>query len=223
MDFDIITNNLKKGFDVWKENLVAYLVAMIIVTVAMYVLTYGTLTFGLLALISGSAAGLGMGLGVLVIGGLLLLLVLAPLEYGVFYMALKGTRGEKIEIGDLFYAFKSVSAYIRALIFMVVFVILCAIFSIIPFIGTLIFAVLFFYAGFIYIMTPSEGVVYALKESFNIAKDNLVITIVALLVFAVLLIIGGIVVIGTIITMPIAYIFLAYVLKELKPGIRDES
>ena len=73
-------------------------------------------------------------------------------------------------------------------------------------------------------MTPSEGVVYAFKESFNIAKDNLVITIIACIVQYVLIFIGSILLgIGLLVTAPIALIFIAYVLKELKPDLKDDS
>ena len=228
MDFDIVTNNLKKAFDVWKDNLVAYLVGMLIVVIAGAIIGSVGFMFGGAAIIAaaaaGSFAGIGMALIAMLVASILAVLITVPLTYGTFYMAIKGARGEKVEISDVFYAFKSVSAFIRALIFGIVFAVLCAIFSIIPLVGTLIFLVLFTYACYIYIMTPSEGLGYAFKESFNIAKENIVETIVVILVFAVLLIIGSLLFgIGQLITGPIAMIFVAYALKELKPEIRDAS
>jgi len=228
MDFDIITENLKKGFDHWKDNLVAYLVAMIISIVVGSIIGSIASVFGLFgfisAILSGSFAGMGMAFVGMIISLVLVICITAPLDVGLVYMAIKGTRGEKVEITDVFYAFKSMSVYIRTLIFIVVFFVLLGIFSIIPFIGTLIFMILFIYTVFIYIMTPSEGIVYALKESFNIAKDNLVMTIIALLVVLVLNFIGSIPFgLGLFITVPISFIFITYILKELKPDIKDDS
>ena len=223
MDFDIITNSLKKAFDVWKDNLVAYIIGMCIVFVAGAIIGGAGFAAILAAAAAVSYAGIGMAIVALIGASILFLLVTIPLSYGTFYMAIKGARGEKVEIGDVFYAFKSVGAYIRALSFVIVYAVLLVIFSIIPFIGTLIFMVLFIYAFYIYIMTPSEGIGYAFKESFNIAKENLVETIIVILVFMVLSMIGSLVIIGQIITTPIAMIFVAYAIKELKPGIKDES
>ena len=228
MDFDVITNSLKKGFDVWKDNLVAYIVAMILIAIIGAVL-FGIASvggaFGLVAAAAaGSYAGMGLSFAAMGVALLLCLLIVGPLAYGLYFMAIKGTRGEKVKIGDVFYAFKSVSTYIRVLIFFIVYGLLMALFSIIPIIGSIIFMILFIYTAYIYIMTPSEGIIYALKESFNVAKDNIVMTIVAVLVYYVLIFIGSLLFgIGLLVTAPIAWIFVAYVLKELKPGIKDES
>ena len=236
MDFDIITNGLKKAFNAWKDNFIAYLIgAILVVIVAAIIGGLGFLIGGgasiLDAMVNAINAGSIEGLenfGRIMIGlfsaALLFLLITVPLGFGLIYMAIKGTRGEKVEITDIFYTFKSIKVYIRTLIFLVVFLILSAIFTIIPVIGNIIFAILFIYTVFIYIMTPSEGMMYALKESFNVAKDNLVITIIALLVVLILAIIGSLLFgIGQLVTTPISLIFLAYILKELKPGIKDNS
>ena len=223
MDFDVITNNLKKGFEVWMENVVAYLVAMVLPTVLMLIVIgimwvvvfipflTGTLT--------GAAIGMVMALVMLAVMLFLSFFVVLPLEFGIVYMTVKGASGEKVEITDLFYAFKSVSAYTRSLVCIVVLGILFLISSIIPIIGPIIFVVLFTYAAFIYIMVPSEGIVYALTESFNIAKENLAITIVAIIVIIILNLLGAFFVIGTIVTMPVSYLFLTFLIKELNPSI----
>jgi len=228
MDFNVITESLKKGFNVWKENIVAYLVGYLIVVIIAGIISGVAFSLGAFSLItsilSGSVTGAGLGFVSLALGSLLLLLVVGPLGLGLFYMALKGTRGEKVEIKDIFYSFRSVSAYIRALIFLIVYALLAVIFSIIPIIGNIIFLILFFYTIYIYLMTPSEGILYALKESFTIAKDNLVMTIVALIVYYVLIFIGSLLFgIGLLITAPIALLFVSYVVKELKPSTKDES
>ena len=228
MDFGVITNSLKKGFEVWKNNLVAYIVAMLIIAIIVAILFSGAGLFGgfslFTAIATGSQEGIGMGFAATGIALLMSLLVIGPLMFGFYYMAVKGTRGEKVEIKDLFYSFRSLGSYIRTLIFLIVYFILAVIFTIIPFIGNIIFMILFLYAVYIYIMTPSEGVVYALKESFNIAKDNLIITIIACIVQYILILIGGIFFgLGLLVTLPIAYAFIVCVLKELKPTIRDES
>ena len=228
MDFDIVTNGLKKAFDVWIKNLVAYVVGMLLIALIVLIL-FGSASLlgatGLVTAIStGSYEGMGVAIAAMGISLVVVILVLCPLSFGLFYMAIKGTRGEKVGITDVFYAFKSIGTYIRALIYFIVYGLLAALFSLIPFIGSIIFSILFLYTAYIYIMTPSGNIIYALKESFNVSKDNLAITIVAVIVQFVLFFIGFLLLgLGLLVTLPVAYIFISYVLKELKPGIKDES
>jgi Protein of unknown function (DUF975). len=231
MDFDVISNSFKKALDVWKENIVAYIVGMLIISLVSGIIAGGILGFGglsfITAIATGSTAGLGLGLAAMGLGSIILFLVVSPLSFGLFYMAIKGTRGEKVEIMDIFYAFKSLSMYIRVLILFIVLGLIYGILSLIPILGwilMIVVSILLTYACYIYVMKPSENIVYALKESFNIVKDNLVMTIVAILVVAVLNFIGSIPFgLGLLITTPIAMVFVAYVLKELKPELKDES
>jgi mannitol-specific phosphotransferase system IIBC component len=72
MNFDLITTNLKKGFDAFVANIAAYIIGFLIA-----------------------------------VFGSILIVTIAPLFYGFYYMCVKGTRGDKIEIKDVFYGFSS--------------------------------------------------------------------------------------------------------------------
>lgn len=231
MDFGLITNSLKKGFEVWKDNIVAYVVGLIIFAVILLVINgIGGALGGaslITSIMAGTFTGLGMAALVMIVVLIVDLLVLLPLLFGLVYMVVKGVRGQKVEITDLFYAFKSKSAYIRSLIYGIVYAIIFGILGIIPIIGwlvALIVEIALIYAIYIYIMTPSENIVYAFKESFNVVKENLVETIVAFVVFFLLVFIGILLLgIGLLLTLPVAMAFVVILLKELKPSQKDES
>ncbi|MBZ3935737.1 hypothetical protein [Methanimicrococcus blatticola] len=230
MDFDIITNSLKKGWEVWKNNAVAYVVGLILMIVVAIIIGAIVALLGGASLVTaietGSTAGLGLAAAGMLVALIVSILVLMPLGFGVTFMAIKGFRGEKVEIKDIFYSFRKEN-YVRMLIFGVVYAVIFGILGIIPIIGGLIALIvefLLFFAIYIYIMTPSENIVYAFKESFNIIKDNLILVLVAYIVYIVLVMIGAILFgIGLLVTLPIALIFATAVLKSLKPELSDAS
>jgi len=207
LDFNVITDNVKKAFDVFVANIVAYIIGALIAA------------FGSFFIITA-----------------------APLMYGLYTMILKGTRGEKVEIKDVLYGFSSGSIFIRSWIgllglmavpicIMIVYIILSIIIGlVIPnsiaflimmvlyLIMVIIFLVLglfLYYTLFIYIMTPSENIIYAIKESIAIAKGNLIMVLLTM-------IISGILGMFTI-TLPLGLLFAAYMLKEFKPDLKDNS
>ncbi|MDR2944455.1 MAG: hypothetical protein LBU81_05150 [Methanosarcinales archaeon] len=223
MDFDIITSSLGKGWETFKDNIVAFVVAPILMIVAMFVafMIVTVLGGGLTAIGTATGSGALTG-GLFLISMLLALIIMAlvvlPFSLSMYYMAVKGLKGEKVEIGDVFYSFKS--NFVKNLIFLIIYMVIIGVLSLIPLIGSLIALILFSYSPFIFLADPSKGPIYAITESFNVAKDNLVMTIVAIIVYSVLVFIGCMLLgIGLLVTLPIAYVFLAAVLKELKPGI----
>jgi len=202
MDFDVITTSVKKAFDTFVQNIVAYIVGFLIAII-----------------------------------GSIFIITIAPLFYGLYYMAIKGTRGEKVEIKDILYGFSSLGTFIRSWIGFIVYGILVYIISIIinvivvlgisiapsvmgvlsivSMIITFIIEILLFFTLYIYVMTPSESIIYAIKESFGISKSNIIMVILTMIVSFILSIL--------IVTIPLGMVFAAYVLKELKPGIKDAS
>jgi hypothetical protein len=205
MNFDIISASLKKAFDVFVANIVAYIVGFLIMVI-----------------------------------GSIFIVTFAPLMYGMYYMVLKGTRGEKPEIKDVFYALTSINMFIRSWIGVIVvvlpFVILGLlagmIVAILTFISTslillaipiqlivmvicLVLAIFVYFSLYIYVMTPAENIVYAIKTSIGIGKANIIMVIITLILSALC----GIL----IVTAPIGYLFAVYVLKELEPSIKDQS
>jgi len=199
MDFAIISAGLKNGWEAFKNNAVAYIVGLLIAFI-----------------------------------GSILIVTIAPLMYGIYYMAVKGSRGEKVEIGDVLVGFKSVSAFIRSWIYWIVYLvivillsiitgILTSIASVLSVIGTLltlIWALVAFFSIYIYVMSPDKNALDAYKEGFNVLKDNLLMTLVAYIVYCILCFIGFLLLgIGILVTFPIAIVFTATVLKALKPEL----
>ena len=205
MDFDLITTAVKKAFDTYVENIVAYIIGALIA-----------------------------------VFGSLLIITSAPLFYGLYSMILKGTRGEKVEIKDVLYGFSSLNIFIRAWIGVLAIAaiplciaiafsvlstvlvmissslgILVALLSLCMIIVMFVLVIFLYYSEFIYVMTPSENIIYAIKESIAIAKENLIMVILTV-------IIAGILGMFTI-TIPLGWTFAAYMLKELKPDIKDNS
>ena len=205
MDFDIITESAKKAFDNFVQNIVAYIVGFIIGFI-----------------------------------GICLVITAGPAMYGLYYMAIKGARGEKVEIKDVFYGLSSVNAFIRSWIgfigYMLVPIIVWIIYGIIAAIVvmvspalaiivsllgllamaiTLLLLVFLYYVLYIYIMTPSENIIYAIKESISIGKSNFIMVLLTFVISYVMSILW--------ITTPLGTVFGAYVLKELKPDIKDGS
>ena len=78
-----------------------------------------------------------------------------------------------------------------------------------------ILAIFLFFTLYIYVMRQSENIVYAIKESIAISKANIVMVILTIIVYMVLSCLG--------ITQPLGEVFAVYMLKELKPDIKDES
>jgi len=207
MDFNVITDNLKKAFDGFVANIVAYIVGALIVAI-----------------------------------GSIFIITAAPLVYGLYTMVLKGMRGEKVEIKDVLYGFSSGSIFIRSWIgllglmaapicVMIVYVIISIIVGLITpasitflimmvlyllmIIIFLVIGLFLYYSLFIYVMTPSENIIYAIKESIAIAKANLIMVLLTM-------IISGILGMFTI-TIPLGWLFAAYMLKEFKPDLKDNS
>jgi len=211
MDFAIISAGLKNGWETFKNNAVAYIVGLLILIVAAV-------------------------LCILVIP----IVLIAPLMYGYYYMVVKGSRGEKVEIGDMFIAFKSVSAFIRSWIYWIVYFVVLLIIGVIAYLIsslvsvmlgsliqsllTLIWALIAFFSIYVYIMSPSKNAIDAYKEGLSILKSNLLMTIVTYIVYCVLCFIGFLLIgFGIFVTFPIALVFTVSVLKVLRPDIRDEA
>ena len=198
MDFDIISGGVKKAFDTFVQNIVAYIVGLLIAFI-----------------------------------GSILIVTIAPLFYSLYCMVLKGTRGENVEIKDIFYGFSSGSIFVRSWIGFIVYGLLISIISIllnlvaivvpslallislISMLVSLIISIFLFYTIFIYVMTPSESIIYALKESFGIGKSNIVMVFLTIIISGILSIL--------VVTAPLGMLFSAYVLKGLKPEIKDDS
>lgn len=216
MDLNIITESLTKAFDTFKSNIVAYVVA-----------TFITIIVGVLSVF------------------ILPLIFLAPLGYGLTYMAVKGARGETVEIGDLFFACRSMPRFIRSWLYFIVLLALAIVIAIVSIIlavalgmihemlvvlaGLVAFVLAYvclvgmIYSDTLYIMTPPSGVIEVLKRSLKLSKENIGLTIVAAIVMVILNMIGSSFVILYLLTLPFSLLFLVYMVKGLDPSVRDTS
>ena len=118
--------------------------------------------------------------------GSIFIITIAPLFYGLTYMAVRGIKGETVEINDVFEGFNN---FIRSWVFVIAAVILLMIgyfFLIIP---GIILSILLIYALPLLVMRDYGGT-DAIKESINIGKENFADTLVLFVIIIVLNAIG---------------------------------
>ncbi|WNY27920.1 hypothetical protein MmiEs2_00990 [Methanimicrococcus stummii] len=243
MEFGLLVDGVKKAGRSYLDNIVAYLVGIvlffIIAGIAYFIGFGGDFWAVYEAFVNGE---FGLSLLIMIVTTVIGFLLISPLTYSLYYMAIKGTRSSDVKIGDLFYAFKSGKAYVRSLIYTLVYAIIIAVVTalvalvsdfvgyVIAFasesvgilIGGLLYIILmllveifFFFTIYIYVMRPDEGFFYALKESISVGKSNIVMVLLTIIISWILSIL--------IITIPLGYIFGAYMLKELNPMLKDMS
>lgn len=243
MEFSLLADGVKRAVNAYFHNIVAYIVAIVLFAIIVGILGAVGLVGGLAAIIAAIEnftfeTPLLIALAAAIIG----FLILSPLMYSLYYMAIKGSRGEDVKIGDLFYAFKSGKVFIRSLVYVIVYAIVIAVVAIIvgvlagliggavslasvsagaliatvlSFILMLLVEIFFFFTIYIYIMTPGKGFFYALKESIRVGSSNIIMTLLTIIISWILSIL--------IITIPLGYLFGSYMLKELYPTLKDES
>lgn len=165
MDIEVL---LKDSWDIFKNNIVAYII-------------------GTLVAILGS----------------FFIVTIAPLFYGLAYMAMRGVKGEKVEINDVFEGFNH---FVQSWIFMIVSVVLIFIGVMLLVVPGIILLILLIYALPLLVIRD-YGAIDAIKESINIAKANFTETIFIFLVAMVISLIGGSIRIGAILTTPFIMIF----------------
>lgn len=153
--------------------------------------------------------------GTLIAGiGSILIVTIAPLFYGVVYMAVKGIKGEKVEIGDVFAGFKVSGAFVQSWIVVIVYLVLMIAGSML--LGRVggIIGILLIYALPLLVMRGYKGA-DALKENFDLIQKYPMDTAIVFLVFFALNFIGGLIVIGVLITFPLSLIGYTLAAKTL--------
>jgi len=149
--------------------------------------------------------------------GSFLIVTAAPLSYGLFFMGLKGIRGEDVEIKDVFEGFNH---FIRSWVMVIVAAILVMIGFMLLVIPGIVIGILLIYA-FPLLVIRGYGGIDAIKESIEIGRANFVDTLILAIVIWVISAIGGYVVVGSLITLPLIFIALtiaAYQLIEARPN-----
>ena len=119
--------------------------------------------------------------------GSIFIITIAPLFYGLTYMAVRGIKGETVEINDVFEGFNN---FIRSWVFVIAAGILIMIGYIFLVIPEIILSILLIYALPLLVLRDYGGI-DAIKESINIGKENFTDTLVLFVIIVVLNAIGG--------------------------------
>ncbi|MDA0525208.1 glycerophosphoryl diester phosphodiesterase membrane domain-containing protein [Methanococcoides alaskense] len=141
---------------------------------------------------------------IIVVFGSIFIVTIAPLFYGLTYMAVKGLRGEKVEINDVFEGF---NRFVKSWVLLLVSVILIGIGYIFLILPGLILSILLIYS-FPLLVIKDYGAMDAIKESIDISKKNFVDSLVLFIIVAIISTIGGITYIVSFVTIPIITIAL---------------
>ena len=146
--------------------------------------------------------------------GMILIVTIAPLYYGLVHMAVKGARSQPVEINDVFEGFRN-GNFVRSWVYMIIYLVVVGIASeIASILGTIVGIIFIF--GMPLLVIKGYGGVDAVKETFELVKTNPVETLVIYIIMAVLYFIGAIaLLIGLLITVPLFQIFLAKVTMEV--------
>jgi uncharacterized membrane protein len=136
---------------------------------------------------------------IIVVFGSIFIVTIAPLFYGLTYMAVKGLRGEKVEINDVFEGF---NRFVKSWVLLLVSVILIGIGYMLLVLPGLILSILLIYSLPLLVI-KDYGAMDAIKESIDISKQNFLDSLVLLIIVAIISAIGGITYIGSLVTTPI--------------------
>ena len=136
---------------------------------------------------------------IIVVFGSIFIVTIAPLFYGLTYMAVKGLRGEKVEINDVFEGF---NRFVKSWVLLLVSVILISIGYMLLILPGLILSILLIYS-FPLLVIKDYGAMDAIKESIDISKQNFVDSLVLFIIMAIISAIGGITYIVSLVTIPI--------------------
>ncbi|MDK2912515.1 MAG: hypothetical protein PWR29_1472 [Methanolobus sp.] len=146
--------------------------------------------------------------------GMILIVTIAPLYYGLVHMAVKGARSQPVEINDVFEGFRN-GNFVRSWIYMIIYLIVAGIASEIATVLSTIIGIVFIFGMPLLVIKGYSGV-DAVKETFELVKANPVEALVLYIIMAVLNVIGAIaLLIGLLITAPLSQIFLAKATMEV--------
>ena len=146
--------------------------------------------------------------------GMIFIVTIAPLYYGLVNVAVKGARSQPVEINDVFEGFRN-GNFVRSWVYMLIYLIVVGIASeIASILGTIVGIVFIF--GMPLLVIKGYSGVDAVKETFELVKANPVESLVLYIIMAVLNVIGAIaLIIGLLITAPLSMIFLAKATMEV--------
>ena len=130
--------------------------------------------------------------------GMILIITIPPLIFGIYYMCTQIVKGEKVEISDVFkgfnYFFTSWGLFIVGLLAIMIGLVLLVI-------PGLLLMVLLQYAIAVAIL-ENRGAISSLKRSYAIGKENFTFSLVLWILMAVISSVGELITIGVLITIP---------------------
>lgn len=171
-----VENILYRSWDVFKENIVAFIVGALIAVI-----------------------------------GSILIITIAPLFYGLTHMAVKGIKGEKVEINDVFEGFNH---FVRSWVFVLASSILVFIGYLLLVIPGIVLSIMLVY-GLPLLVIRGYGGTDAIGESISLSKSNFVDTLVLFIIGLVLNAIGGWIPFAFALTLPFSLIFYSLAAYEL--------
>jgi uncharacterized membrane protein len=157
------------------------------------------LTFVIAALIAAFLSGITIGL------------LTGPLFVGFVDLVRRARRGEAVQMGEVFGRFDSFGSSLVATILIGIAVIVGSCLLVVP--GLL--AALFSAFSLHVIAYQRASAIDAIKRSVQIVRDNFLITLVLFLLVSVLQTLGGSVVLGVLLTLPLGMIAVTVAYEQL--------
>ena len=146
---------------------------------------------------------------------MLLLITLPAALMGLYDAGLAGARKKDVTIGTCFSGY---SRFFSSLTLFILVFLAVAVGLMLLIVPGIIAAVLFTWAFFFLIEDEHCGPVDALKQSTELAKANLLPTIITLVLGFLLNVVGQATVVGWLITTPLSFILMGVVFDELRAG-----
>jgi len=147
--------------------------------------------------------------------GMIFVVTIAPLYYGLVHMAVKGARFQPVEIGDVFEGFKKEN-FVRSWIYMLIYIVVIGIAGEITSILATIVGIVFIFGMPLLVIKGYSGI-DAIKGTFELVQAYPLETIVLYVIMVILYIIGAIPLgLGLLITVPLFQITLAKATMELE-------
>ncbi len=151
--------------------------------------------------------------------GMVLIITIPPLIFGIYYMCIQIIKGEKVEISDVFkgfnYFFTSWGLTLVASLAVVAGLALLVI-------PGLLLAVLFQYAIPLVIF-EDRGAINSLKRSYAIGKENLAFSLVLWILLAVISCAGGLTHVGVLLTIPFTALCICIATHKLAAKTETED
>ncbi len=159
-----------------------------------------------------------IGAGIAVLGSMFIITA-APLLFGLYHMAIKGLKGEEVEIADVLWGF---GRFLRSWALLIVGGIIILVGLILLIVPGLVLVVLLQYSIPAIVLTEC-GAIEGLRKSFNLAKKNFALSILIAATSFVLNFIGWSIWIGWLISTPFTTLLVSRAAMRLMEDEKTET